>query len=671
MAKKRIHQLAKELEVASADILHKAQELGIEVKTASSGLTPEEEELVVMSYEEDKIVEENEAEDTSNQEKLENEEKAQEEDEKVEEKDVNIIEVTEGSTPEQLSELIDEDSTQIVADLMSLGIMQSVTSNLSNDEIEKLLEKYNYIPEFITKVEIKRSEIINEVIFEDEEKNLKVRSPIITVMGHVDHGKTSLLDFIRKEKVAENEAGGITQHVGAYKIESGDQGITFIDTPGHEAFTQMRARGANVTDIVVLVVAADDGIMPQTIEAINHAKSADVPIVVAINKCDLPDANPALVKADLTKYEIIAEDLGGDIPVVEISALKGDGIDDLLETLSLVAEIEELKSAFETEASGYIIESRMEVGKGNVSTVIVTRGTLNQGDYLYAGSSFCRVKSMFDHSNKIMKEATPGTPVDIMGWDNSPTAGDQFISVKSQKEAKAVAEKNKDLLKNFEDTTYSVESRVDDMMKLLQEGELSSINIIIKADTNGSVEALKDGLLKLSTEEIDIQVVHSGVGGIVLSDVDLASATQSIIVGFNVRPDSQARNMAQSKGIDIRTYKIIYELLDDIKEAVMGQMTVKTEEAVIGMVEVKTTFRAPKVGVVAGSIVSEGKVVMDAKARLLRDGIVIYEGNVASLRRFKDNVETVNEGLECGIGLVDYKDIKDGDVIEILGEVEV
>ena len=391
MAKKRIHQLAKELEVASADILHKAQELGIEVKTASSGLTPEEEELVVMSYEEDKIVEENEAEDTSNQEKLEDEEKAKEEDKKVEEKDVNIIEVTEGSTPDQLSELIDEDSTQIVADLMSLGIMQSVTSNLSNDEIEKLLEKYNYIPEFITKVEIKRSEIINEVIFEDEEKNLKVRSPIITVMGHVDHGKTSLLDFIRKEKVAENEAGGITQHVGAYKIESGEQGITFIDTPGHEAFTQMRARGANVTDIVVLVVAADDGIMPQTIEAINHAKSADVPIVVAINKCDLPDANPALVKADLTKYEIIAEDLGGDIPVVEISALKGDGIDDLLETLSLVAEIEELKSVFETEASGYIIESRMEVGKGNVATVIVTRGTLNQGDYLYAGSTFCRI----------------------------------------------------------------------------------------------------------------------------------------------------------------------------------------------------------------------------------------------------------------------------------------
>ena len=669
MAKKRIHQLAKELEVASADILHKAQELGIEVKTASSGLTPEEEELVTISFKEDDTDEVNkntQQEDISSQEELKEETETREE-----EKDINIIEVTEGSTPEQLSELINEDSTQIVADLMSLGIMQSVTSTLTNDEIEKLLEKYNYIPDFITKVELKRSEIINEVIFDDEEINLKDRAPIITVMGHVDHGKTSLLDFIRKEKVAESEAGGITQHVGAYKVDSGEQGITFIDTPGHEAFTQMRSRGANVTDIVVLVVAADDGIMPQTIEAINHAKSAEVPIVVAINKCDLPDANPALVKADLTKYEIIAEDLGGDIPVVEISALKGDGIEDLLETLSLVAEIEELKAVYETDASGYIIESRMEVGKGNVATVIVTRGTLKQGNYLYAGSSFCRVKSMFDHSNKIMKEAIPGTPVDIMGWDNSPTAGDQFISLKSQKEAKSIADKNKELLKNYDDTTYSVESRVDDMMKLLQEGELTSINIIIKADTNGTVEAIKEGLIKLSTEEIDIQVVHSGVGGIVLSDVDLASATQSIIVGFNVRPDSQARNMAQSKGIDIRTYKIIYELLDDIKEAVIGQMTVKTEEAIIGMVEVKTTFRAPKVGVVAGSIVSEGKVVLDSKARLLRDGIVIYEGNIASLRRFKDNVETVNEGLECGIGLVDYKDIKEGDVIEILGEVEV
>ena len=669
MAKKRIHQVAKELEVASADILHNAQELGIEVKTASSGLTPEEEELVKISFEEQKSVEK---EDSSTTDNLDTDEKIEVKSEITqEEKEINIFEVTEGSTPEDLSVLIDVDSTQIVSDLMELGIMKSINSKLENAEIEQLLEKYNYMAEFIEKIEIKRSEIIEEITFDDDEKNLQTRAPIITVMGHVDHGKTSLLDYIRSEKVAENEAGGITQHVGAYKIETGDHGITFIDTPGHEAFTQMRARGANVTDIVVLVVAADDGIKPQTIEAINHAKSAQVPIVVAINKCDLPEANPTLVKADLTKYELIPEDLGGDIPVVEISALKGEGIEDLLDTLSLVAEIEELKSVYETDASGYIIESRMEVGKGNVATVIVTRGTLKQGDFLYAGSAFCRVKSMFDHSNKILKTVIPGTPVDIMGWDKSPTAGDQFISVKSQKEAKTIADNNKDLLKDFDDTSYSVESRVDDMMKLLQEGELTSINVILKADTNGSVEAIKDGLLKLSTEEIDIEIVHSGVGGIVLSDVDLASATNSIIVGFNVRPDSQSRNIALSKGIDVRTYKIIYELLDDINEALMGQMTIKTEEAVIGMVQVKTTFRAPKVGVVAGSVVTEGKVILDAKARLLREGIVIYEGKVASLRRFKDNVETVSEGLECGIGLVDYKDIKDGDVIEILAEVEV
>ena len=666
MAKKRIHQLAKELDVASADILFKAKELGIQVKTASSGLTEDEEELVKLSYKEDSILEETE---TEVEEVKEIEEVSNKKNEDT--KDINIVEVTEGSTPEDLSIIIEKDSTEIVSDLMSLGIMQSITSSLSNEEIEKLLETYNIIPEFTEKIEIKRSDLVEEIQFEDKNEQLKTRSPIITVMGHVDHGKTTLLDFIRKEKVADNEAGGITQHVGAYKVDFGETGITFIDTPGHEAFTQMRARGANVTDIVVLVVAADDGIMPQTVEAINHAKSANVPIIVAINKCDLPEANPSLIKAELTKYEIISEDLGGDIPVVEISALKGDGIDDLLETLSLVAEIEELKANYDTFASGYIIESRMEVGKGNVSTVIVTRGILKQGDFIYSGSSFCRVKSIFDHANNNQKEIIPGTPADIIGWDNSPTAGDQFISVKTQKEAKSMAEKNKEILKNFDDNSYSAESRVNEMMKLLQEGELTSVNIILKADTNGSVEAIKDGILKLSTEEINIQVVHSAVGGIVLSDIDLASATNSIIVGFNVRPDSQARNMGQSKGIDIRTYSIIYELLDDIKEAILGQMTIKTEETVIGMVDVKTTFRAPKVGVVAGSVVSEGKVLINSKARLLRDGVVIYEGSIASLRRFKDNVETVNEGLECGIGLVDYKDIKEGDVIEVLGEVEI
>ena len=669
MAKKRIHQIAKELDLASADILHQAKELGIEVKTASSGLTEEEEELVklaLMPEDEPEV----ESEEVSEQEEAIHDEPEAESEEVVED-DVQIIEVSRNSSPEKISSLIEVEATQIVGDLMGLGIMKAIDTPLDDSDIEKLFEKYNLIPDLIDEVTISREDIIEFQDFEDDPDKLNLRAPIITVMGHVDHGKTSLLDYIRNEKVADGEAGGITQHVGAYKVDTGESGITFIDTPGHEAFTQMRARGANVTDIVVLVVAADDGVMPQTIEAINHSKAADVPIVVAINKCDLPEANPSMIKAELTKYEVISEDLGGDTPVVEVSALKGDGVDDLLETLALVAEIEELKANFNTNASGYIVESRMEVGRGNVATVIVTRGTLKQGDFLYAGQAFCRVKSMFDHNNKTVKSVEPGSPIDIIGWDESPTAGDQFVAVKNQKEAKAKAEENKTKLKEHDNSSFSVESRVSDMMKLLQEGELNTVNVILKADTNGSVEAIKDGINKLATDDVNIQVVHSAVGGIVLSDVDLASATESLIIGFNVRPDSQARNMAQSKGIDVRTYNIIYELLDDISEAVLGQMTIKTEEAIIGMVEVKTTFRAPKVGVVAGSVVSEGKVELDAKARLLRDGVVIYEGTIVSLRRFKDNVEVVNEGLECGIGLSDYKDIKEGDTIEILGEVEV
>ena len=669
MAKKRIHQIAKELDLASADILHQAKVLGIEVKTASSGLTEEEEELVKLALTPANEPEA-ETEEVSEQEESSQDEPEAEPQQDVED-DVQIIEVSRNSSPERISSLIEVEATQIVGDLMGLGIMKAIDTPLDDSDIEKLFEKYNLIPDLIDEVTVSRKDIIEFQDFEDDPDKLNLRAPIITVMGHVDHGKTSLLDYIRNEKVADGEAGGITQHVGAYKVDTGESGITFIDTPGHEAFTQMRARGANVTDIVVLVVAADDGVMPQTIEAINHSKAADVPIVVAINKCDLPEANPSMIKAELTKYEVISEDLGGDTPVVEVSALKGDGVDDLLETLALVAEIEELKANYNTNASGYIVESRMEVGRGNVATVIVTRGTLKQGDFLYAGQAFCRVKSMFDHNNKTVKSVEPGSPIDIIGWDESPTAGDQFVSVKNQKEAKAKAEENKTKLKEHDNSSFSVESRVSDMMKLLQEGELNTVNIILKADTNGSVEAIKDGINKLATDDVNIQVVHSAVGGIVLSDVDLASATDSLIIGFNVRPDSQARNMAQSKGIDVRTYNIIYELLDDISEAVLGQMTIKTEEAIIGMVEVKTTFRAPKVGVVAGSVVSEGRVELDAKARLLRDGVVIYEGTIVSLRRFKDNVEVVNEGLECGIGLSDYKDIKEGDTIEILGEVEV
>ena len=436
MAKKRIHQIAKELDIASADILFHAKELGIEVKTASSGLTEEEEQLVKLSLFPESDAENEIVDDIVSSENEIVESENTQENEITEDSNVDIVEITKNSTPNQISEIIEIDATQIVADLMSFGIMKSIDTPLDDSDIEKLLEKYNLIADLIEAVTISREDIIAVENFEDDTNNLQLRAPIITVMGHVDHGKTSLLDYIRNEKVADGEAGGITQHVGAYKVEAGETGITFIDTPGHEAFTQMRARGANVTDIVVLVVAADDGVMPQTIEAINHSKAANVPIVVAINKCDLPEANPSMIKADLTKYDLITEDLGGEVPVVEVSALKGTGVDDLLETLALVAEIEELKANFNAEASGYIIESRMEVGRGNVATVVVTRGTLKQGDFLYAGHAFCRVKSMFDHNNKIQKTVAPGSPIDLIGWDESPTAGDQFVAVKKPKISK-------------------------------------------------------------------------------------------------------------------------------------------------------------------------------------------------------------------------------------------
>ena len=577
----------------------------------------------------------------------------------------------EKSTPLDVARLVEKDSTKVVEDLLKMGLLASSESPLKNQEIEKLLESYGYIADITPLVEITRKDVIQILQFRDDDTDLELRPPIVTVMGHVDHGKTSLLDYIRNEKVADTEAGGITQHVGAYKVLVGELGLTFIDTPGHEAFTKMRGRGADVTDIVILVIASDDGVKPQTIEAINHTKAAKVPMVVAINKSDLQESNPAKVKADLTQHGVVTEDLGGDVPVVEVSAKTGEGINDLLDIVSVVAEVEELKANYKVSASGFIIESRIVVGKGPVATGIVTRGTLKIGDSLYAGGSSCRARGLFTHSNDKMKEVMPGSPVEIMGWDEPPKSGDQFIVVKNHKEAKSKASKNISLWKEFLSGAVTGSTRMEDMMKLLQEGEVDSLNVIIKGDANGSVEAIKDGVLKLSTDDIDIQIVHNAVGGIIESDVDLASATNSIIVGFNVRPDSKARSLAKNKGVSISTYDIIYELLDNISELISGKTITKTEKAVIGMVDVKTIFKAPKVGIVAGSIVTEGKVDLNSPARLLRDGMVIHEGVIISLRRFKDNVETVSEGLECGIGLLDYKDIKEGDVLEILGEVEI
>jgi len=670
MAKTRVHVLAKELQVASADVIHHANSLGIEVKTASSGLTEEEVELIKLSI----IPSVEDKEDIANEEVSSKSESIDEEPaesssgDKTPDESISILEVSEEITPSELTELIDKDSADIVGDLLKMGIMASTETPLNNKDIEKLLEEYGYIADIQPVVRITRSDIIEVKEFDDVDSDLKPRPPIVTVMGHVDHGKTSLLDYIRKDKVVSQEAGGITQHVGAYKVELKEGEITFIDTPGHEAFTKMRARGANVTDIVVLVVASDDGVMPQTVEAINHTKSADVPMIVAINKCDLAESNPAKVKADLTQHGIVTEDLGGDVPSVEVSAETGNGIDELLETIVLVGDVEEIKANYEESASGYVVESRIEVGKGPVATVIVTRGILNKGDTLFAGTTSCRVKGLFSHDGSVLDNISPGCPVEIMGWDEAPDAGDQFVVEKNNKIAKDQALKNKQLLKDLDISSVTSKSRMQELMKLLEEGEITTINLIIKADTHGSVEAIKDGVLKLENDEVSVEVVHQGVGGVIESDVHLASATNSMVIGFNVRPDSKARKAAESKGIEVRTYSIIYELLDDISEAVLGKMTVKVEEKVIGMVDVKTTFKAPKVGVVAGSVVSEGRVDIDSNARLLRDGIVIYEGTIVSLRRFKDNVDTVSEGLECGIGLSDFKDIKDGDVIEVISE---
>ena len=672
MPKVRVHELAKELNLASADILFHANELGIQVKTASSGLTEDEVELLKIKFDSESNIKETEEVSEPDKTSPPNNKKVAEPDiPDVPEQNIEIIEVQEESTPSEISKIISTESTKIIEDLLNLGVMASLDTPLKNQDIEKLLEGYGYIVDIKPIVKLARSDVLDVEEFSDDQKNLTLRPPIITVMGHVDHGKTSLLDYIRKEKVADSESGGITQHVGAYKVEVGELGITFIDTPGHEAFTKMRARGADVTDIVVLVVASDDGVMPQTVEAISHTNAAKVPMVVAINKCDLQESNPSKVKADLTQHGVITEDLGGDVPVVEVSAITGEGIDDLLELLSVVAEVEELKSNYNTSASGFIIESRIVVGKGPVSTGIVTRGTLKQGDSLYAGGASCRARGLFLHNEKKLKEASPGMPVEIMGWDEAPEAGDQFVVAKNYKEAKSKASSNASLIKELDSSGLSSKSRMVEMMRILEEGEVDSVNVIIKADTNGSVEAIKDGIEKLTDEDIKIVVVHKGVGGIIESDIDLATATNSIVLGFNVRPDSKARNLAQNNSIQIDTFDIIYELLDSVTEYISGKGSKRTEEVVIGMAEVKTIFRAPKVGVVAGSVVVEGRVDRDAQARLLRAGVVIYDGSIVSLRRFKDDVETVSEGLECGIGLFEYRDIKEGDMIEILGEVEV
>jgi len=502
------------------------------------------------------------------------------------------------------------------------------------------------------------------VEYEDDPASLKPRPAVVTVMGHVDHGKTQLLDTIRMADVVAGEAGGITQHIGAYQVTSGGNLISFIDTPGHEAFTALRARGANVTDLVILVVAANDGVMPQTVEAIDHAKAADVPIIVAINKMDLESADPYAVRAALTQHGIVVEDLGGDVPAVEVSALKGDGIDDLLEIVALVAEVEELTANPNAPAVGTVIEGQLEVGRGPVATVIVQRGTLKKGDAIVCGTVSGRVRAMFDERGGQVKSAGPSAPVLISGWSDVPLAGDMFQVVQNERAARKMAEEETARKRGKELTVPSSTERLTQLLETLRTSDHAELRIIVKADAHGSLEAIRDAVAKISRDDAAVTVVHGAVGGITAKDVMLAEASEALIYGFNARPDASARAAAKNAGIDIRTFSIIYELLDDIESMLVGELAPDEVESFLGVAEVRATFRAPRFGFVAGCYVTEGSINRNAKARLVRDGVVVWDGRIASLRRFKEDVQNVQTGYECGIGLANFSDVKEGDTIE-------
>ncbi len=514
-------------------------------------------------------------------------------------------------------------------------------------------------------VKVEREKTQEEVLLEevlDDVKNMKSRPPVVTVMGHVNHGKTSLLDAIRETNVVAKEAGGITQHIGAYQVTIRDEKITFIDTPGHEVFTAMRARGAQATDIAILVVAADDGVMPQTVEAINHAKAARVPIMVAVNKIDKDNANIDRVKQQLTEHQLIPEDWGGDTIFVPVSARTGEGIDLLLEMILLLAEMRELKADPDRSAEGIVIEGQLDRGRGSVATILVQKGTLRVGDSLICGTAFGKVRAMIDDLGNRINEAGPSMPVEILGITDVPMAGDVFRGVDEkiarQVSALRVSEKKR------EEQTKTSKVSLDDFFKQIKEGEVKELNLIIKGDVQGSVEAINHSLNQLSTDEVKVNVIHTGVGAVNENDVMLASASNAIIIGFNVRPDSKARKYAEDEEIEIRLYRVIYETIEDIKKAMAGLLEPEYKEKFQGRSEVRATFKVPKAGVVAGCYVAEGKVTRNANARILRDGVIVHEGKLSSLKRFKDDVREVQTNFECGIGIEGFNDIKEGDVIE-------
>ena len=588
------------------------------------------------------------------------------EQEEMEQEDSKILKLTEFVTANELASMMDIPVTQVIATCMSIGIMVSINQRLDAETINLVAEEFGYKTEYVS-AEV--AQAITEE--EDNEEDLQPRAPIVTVMGHVDHGKTSLLDYIRKANVIAGEAGGITQHIGAYNVKLEDgRHITFLDTPGHEAFTAMRARGAKVTDIAIIIVAADDNVMPQTKEAINHAMAAGVPIVFAINKVDKPHANPDKIKEELAAMNFLVEEWGGKYQSQDISAKKGTGVHDLLEKVLLEAEMLDLKANPDRKATGSIIESSLDKGRGYVATMLVANGTLKMGDIVLAGTSYGKVKAMFNERNQRIKEAGPSEPVLILGLNGAPAAGDTFHVIDTEQEARDIANKREQLQRGQGLRTQKLLT-LDEVGRRLALGDFHELNVIVKGDVDGSVEALSDSLIKLSTEQVQVNVIHKGVGQISESDVTLAAASDAIIVGFQVRPSSSAGKLAEQEGVDIRKYSVIYDAIEEVKAAMEGMLAPTLKEQITATIEVREVFNITKVGLVAGAMVKTGKVKRSDKARLIRDGIVVFTGAINALKRFKDDVKEVGTNFECGISLTNCNDIKVGDIIEAYEEVEV
>ncbi|MFQ3543290.1 translation initiation factor IF-2 [Halobacillus rhizosphaerae] len=560
----------------------------------------------------------------------------------------------------ELADKLNKESSEIIKKLMGLGVMATKNQDLDGDSIELICAEFE--------VEVEEEVVVDEtdienMTFEDDPADLKERPAVVTIMGHVDHGKTTLLDRIRDTKVTEGEAGGITQHIGAYQIEENDKKITFLDTPGHAAFTSMRSRGAQVTDIAILVVAADDGVMPQTREAINHAKAAEVPIIVAVNKMDKEGANPDRVMQELMEYELISEDFGGETIFVKMSAVNGEGIEELLEMIVLVSEMEELKANPNRPAYGTVIEAELDKGRGPVATLLIQNGTLNVGDSVVVGNTFGRVRAMVNDIGRRVKVAGPSTPVEITGLSNVPQAGDRFLVFEDEKKARSIGE-SRAQAQIEADRSSTAKVSLDDLFEQIKHGNIKDINLILKADVQGSLEALAGSLQKIEVEGVKVKIIHTGVGAITESDISLASASNAIVIGFNVRPDGNARKAAESEDVEIRLHNIIYKVMEEIESAMKGMLDPVFEEKIIGQVEVREIFKVSKIGTIAGSYVTEGKVTRNSGIRVIRDGVVIYEGEIDALKRYKDDAKEVAQGYECGITIKNFNDLKVGDIIE-------